>query len=84
MRSRTQRFLPATSGHTFRLELSLDFPGPVSGEKARQATRRLLESLRVEAAEAALGLQGCRLVCHDLRQIITLLPPSARPDDRAD
>jgi len=72
MRPRPRQFQTAAS-HSFRVELSLDFAGPVSAEKARQAARRLLESLRVQAAGDE-GLRGCRLVCHDLRQVITLIP----------
>lgn len=89
MRAHTQRLIPARASHAFRLELSLDFVAPVSSEQARQVARRLLESLRIEAQPAVggvsdLDLRACRLTCHDLRQVITLLPSATRSDDGAD
>lgn len=89
MRPRAQGFIPASDSHDFRLALSLDFVAPVSREQARQVARRLLESLRIEAQPAAGAvsdpdLRACRLTCHDLRQVIKLLPPATRSDDGAD
>ena len=58
----------------YRIELRLDFEGPVSAQRAREVARRITEALRLPALQVKdlAGLQGCQLVCHELRQILPL------------
>lgn len=77
MQRRTTRHFQQSAHHTFRMELVLGFAERISGREASEVARRVLESVQVAmpAVEAADSLQSCRLVCHQLRQTVPLIPP---------
>jgi hypothetical protein len=87
MRSTPSTGFRTAPRHTYRMELTLEFSGPVSGTDAREAARRILDALRLSAAQGSheQRLQSARLVCHDLRRIIALELPSddSSPEPRA-
>jgi hypothetical protein len=57
------------------MELIVEFGEPVAAPAAREAARRLLESMQLSAGEVAASskVQACRLKCHETRQIVSLL-----------
>ena len=60
--------------HVVPLELVLECDGPLPAHQAREVARRLLESLRVSAPDAAAParLRDSRIICHALRQVVRL------------
>ncbi|MEN6347695.1 MAG: hypothetical protein ABFE16_20560 [Armatimonadia bacterium] len=62
--------------HTIRMELVLEYTDPVSLAKAQETARRVLEGLHVSVRDEAAtsNLQSCHVLCHDLRQRVSLLP----------
>lgn len=77
MRPQRTAALRQSRRHTYRLELQLDFTGPVSGARAKQVARRLTEALQLVAREGQEleGLERCQLLCHELRQVLPLELP---------
>jgi hypothetical protein len=74
---RQARHFHQSTQHKYRMELVLEFGERVSGRQASEAARRILESVQVATPEAAAagGVQKCQLLCHELRQIVPLIPP---------
>ena len=76
---RSARAFHQSADHTFWMELVLGFAERISGREASEVARRVLEAVQVAmpAVEAADSLQTCRLVCHELRQMVPLIPPTS-------
>jgi len=60
--------------HTYRLELVLDFGSAISGNEAREVTRRILDALQVSVLQPqnVRDPESVRLTCHELRRSLQL------------
>lgn len=69
-----RRPFQAAEKHAFRLELQLDFDRTTGATDARQVARRVVEALRLSEVKVpdTDHLAECRLVCHDLRSVLSL------------
>lgn len=71
--------------HDQRLQLTLEFNENISSAKAEQVARRLIEALQISTLQNPEGLKSARLICHQTRQVITLINDTGQErSDRAD
>ncbi len=71
---RRAHYAHASGRHGFRLDLVLEFEEPVRPGDAGRVARRVIEALQVAMPEIPGDLTSCRLVCHELRADILLVP----------
>jgi len=71
---RRGRYVQPSGQHSFRMDLVLEFDEPARPGEASQVARRVMEALQVAMPRAPEGLASCRLVCHELRASIALMP----------
>jgi len=71
---RQGRYVPSSGQHSFRIDLVLEFDEPARPGDAGQVARRVIEALQVAMPKIPDGLTSCRLVCHELRASIALVP----------
>jgi len=71
---RRGRYVHASGQHSFRMDLVLEFDEPARSGDAGEVARRVIEALQVPMPKVPDGLNSCRLVCHELRASIALVP----------